>query len=832
MKKRLFSMFLAAVLVLGMLPAMGLTANAAASGVSVTDATYFASGALKSITTVFDWYTAAATSRLVLMTQPLNNDDLTDGGSYGNDFVNFDAVLSHDSANGTFGVVSYSAEQQVGGDDNTMSISFAEGTIPLNTNKTYYVYLWTTWFGNCYPDNLIAVIKVENGVVQYTGATGGNSYDESAFEKIVAQVKYDVTVKPCDKMTKTSESGAETQEDLGVPMTPVVYTAADGYYFPEDYAVESVNGINVTRDSETQITVSGMPTADTEITLTAPTRKQATLEGTTYGYAYDVQRSPAYPVKNGSISLWGLKAPYLSDGTQKSGNSGSWTLTNLGAYYYLKGTAVDSARVERIVEAAARNYDVSANGIIVHQLKDGDTHVAYGVVVMFDADKGLVAFVGDSLSSGAGYLLSLDPQSGTVEGTATMNTTDWIEEYTVTVSSTTNGQASASVSKAVAGDTITITATPVDVSYAVSSVKYNDGSDHEVTPTEGIYAFTMPASNVTVSVTFAKKSYTVTYKADGDVVGNPQTIEHGGNATAPTVPAKDGYNGVWEKDGTNITENTTINAVYTKKSYTVTYKADGNVVGNPQTVEHGGNATAPAVPAKDGFTGVWEKDGTNITDNTTINAVYTPVEPGELKNETPATNLGGAALTESVDELEEVIPLTTEEERLITNGHDVKVRLEVKDISDAVPAADKTLVEGELDGRKVGLYLDVSMYKQVGNESEVKLTKLDGAVTVTFAVPDELINTKDNVTRSYAVIRVHNGDAEVLTAVFDATAKTMTFETDSFSTYAVTYNDTTEKEPTSPSTADNSQLMLWGTLAVVSLVAVVALSASKKRRFI
>lgn len=74
-------------------------------------------------------------------------------------------------------------------------------------------------------------------------------------------------------MTKTEASGAAAQTVLAGAMTAVVYTANDGFYFPENYSVESVNGISVTRDSYTQIIVSGTPSADTEITLNAPTKK-------------------------------------------------------------------------------------------------------------------------------------------------------------------------------------------------------------------------------------------------------------------------------------------------------------------------------------------------------------------------------------------------------------------------------------------------------------------------------------------------------------------------------------------------------------------------------
>lgn len=54
------------------------------------------------------------------------------------------------------------------------------------------------------------------------------------------------------------------------PIANVTITAADGCYFPEDYAANlSKDGITVTRDSLTQITVSGTPTAE-EVTLILP----------------------------------------------------------------------------------------------------------------------------------------------------------------------------------------------------------------------------------------------------------------------------------------------------------------------------------------------------------------------------------------------------------------------------------------------------------------------------------------------------------------------------------------------------------------------------------
>lgn len=80
--------------------------------------------------------------------------------------------------------------------------------------------------------------------------------------------KYDVTITAGNNMTKTTASGAASQMNLFSAMTDVVYTANSGCYFPEDYSVSPVNGISVTRNSTDQITVSGTPTANTDITLT------------------------------------------------------------------------------------------------------------------------------------------------------------------------------------------------------------------------------------------------------------------------------------------------------------------------------------------------------------------------------------------------------------------------------------------------------------------------------------------------------------------------------------------------------------------------------------
>ena len=91
---------------------------------------------------------------------------------------------------------------------------------------------------------------------------------------------YTVTVTPADHMKRETNSGEATQSGLTGAMKDVVYTAENGYYFPESYSVAALNGITVTRNNDSEITVSGTPTANTEIKLSAPTEKTTTPPST------------------------------------------------------------------------------------------------------------------------------------------------------------------------------------------------------------------------------------------------------------------------------------------------------------------------------------------------------------------------------------------------------------------------------------------------------------------------------------------------------------------------------------------------------------------------
>lgn len=87
----------------------------------------------------------------------------------------------------------------------------------------------------------------------------------------------DVTVTAGAHMTKTADSGAQVQAGLKTAMKDVVYIAEEGYYFPQDYNRDNSmdqNDITVVRNSDTQVTVTGIPADNTHIKLKDAIKKK------------------------------------------------------------------------------------------------------------------------------------------------------------------------------------------------------------------------------------------------------------------------------------------------------------------------------------------------------------------------------------------------------------------------------------------------------------------------------------------------------------------------------------------------------------------------------
>ena len=107
-------------------------------------------------------------------------------------------------------------------------------------------------------------------------------------------------------------------------------------------------------------------------------------------------------------------------------------------------------------------------------------------------------------------------------------------EYTITIDSVSNGKVIVSQSIANAGDEIIITVTP-DNGYVVESIKINN---EVITGNK----FKMPASDVTITVTFKKAEYKITVSdAIGGTVSVSQIVANAGEEITITSAPHDGY---------------------------------------------------------------------------------------------------------------------------------------------------------------------------------------------------------------------------------------------------------------------------------------------------
>lgn len=207
---------------------------------------------------------------------------------------------------------------------------------------------------------------------------------------------------------------------------------------------------------------------------------------------------------------------------------------------------------------------------------------------------------------------------------------------------------------------------------------------------------------------------------------------------------------------------------------------------------------------------------TNTTASTTVGTVTDVTKSTE--------NFQGAALAETPAELLANV-LTAAEQTLVASGAQVKVWIDAKDISATVPAEQQALVVNSLPEKyEVAKYLDINLFKQVGNNASTKVTQLpNGNVAIRFVLPEDL--RKDG--RQYKVVRIHDGVATVLDATFDPATGLLSFETNQFSTYAIIYTDSAMNTK-SPKT--NNGVDFGAMLAVLLLCASSVYMVNRRKR--
>ncbi len=159
------------------------------------------------------------------------------------------------------------------------------------------------------------------------------------------------------------------------------------------------------------------------------------------------------------------------------------------------------------------------------------------------------------------------------------------------------------------------------------------------------------------------------------------------------------------------------------------------------------------------------------------------------------------SLTDKEDVIGKVSLTDTEKEHLNT-GEDLVIILRLKDVNVVVDTQEKTGIWNKLGTNALGTFLDIELLKQIGG-TETKIIETIDEIEITFEIPEHIRNTDDTVTRTYQIMRNHDGVVDILDVEsYDEAAHLLTFKTDKFSTYALVYQDTAKEDKTTETDAE------------------------------
>lgn len=196
--------------------------------------------------------------------------------------------------------------------------------------------------------------------------------------------------------------------------------------------------------------------------------------------------------------------------------------------------SVPAAAIEsKVYPTLQAAVDSAKNGDIIDLYKDvaADTKVTVAKTIKFEVATNEKTFAKENIVAGANTTVKVTgdaspytyeftytkPSSSSSGGSSSGKTT-----YKVTTSAVNNGGVNASPSNAEKGATITLTLSP-DKGYKLDKLTVTDGSGKSVSTvkkSDTVYTFTMPASAVTVGVSYAKADETPSKTTFNDVSAN------------------------------------------------------------------------------------------------------------------------------------------------------------------------------------------------------------------------------------------------------------------------------------------------------------------------
>lgn len=194
-------------------------------------------------------------------------------------------------------------------------------------------------------------------------------------------------------------------------------------------------------------------------------------------------------------------------------------------------------------------------------------------------------------------------------------------------------------------------------------------------------------------------------------------------------------------------------------------------------------------------------------------------------------------IVEQIISGEEIDGLTSEQKEAIQTAVKDGEKLVVNVASDIINSEeieeDASKVEAIIqDNEKIAGYYNIDIIIKDTQGTEItKLTQLNKAIQITVPIPEGISEVEEGYTRKYTVIRVHDGVAEELETTYNEDG-TLTFSSDKYSTYAITYIDTLNEDGVednieNPITGDN--IIIYITLLSFAALGMIILSRIRNK---
>ena len=284
---------------------------------------------------------------------------------------------------------------------------------------------------------------------------------------------------------------------------------------------------------------------------------------------------------------------------------------------------------------------------------------------------------------------------------------------------------------------------------------------------------------------WVKDSTTITFESNGgDAVAAIQQVE-GTNIDAPNPPTKIGYTFEgWYSDSTLTTayvfntmpaESMTLYAKWTVKTYTITFDTKGGSVIQTVSLEFGEAIDEPNIPTKSGFIfNGWNQLLPAVMPAEDIVLVAFWLKVSDTSSEHGSSN--------SLDLINAIDPAL-----VVQKDVEVSIVFERKlptNISNTI----KSSIESLLNQNQKYAIMDIRVILKAQGQSDIEINELNEKISITL-----VLSKNEQGHKNYQIIAVHNGQAKVIDSVYNAEDKTITFETDQFSTFAIVYQTSSQQ---------------------------------------